>query len=76
MSREHSGRLPAALTDYIGILVNGAVLPGPSSNFYLRRGCEVLFAPEHVLRLEQVEAIKKATDRLEAEPALRWPYRV
>lgn len=60
---------------YIGILVNEPELVEPSSNFYLRRGCEVLFAPEHVVSLEKVEAVRKATARLEAEPTLRWPYR-
>lgn len=60
---------------YIGILVNEPDLVDPSSNFYLRPGCEVLFAPEHVVSVEAVEAVKKATERLEAEPTLRWPYR-
>lgn len=60
---------------YIGILASEPALVDPASNFYLRRGCEVLFAPEHVVRVEAAEAVKKATARLEAEPTLRWPYR-
>ncbi len=33
--------------NYIGVLASKPALVDPSSNFYLRPGCEVLFAPEH-----------------------------
>ncbi len=60
--------------NYIGVLASKPALVDPSSNFYLRRGCEVLFAPEHAVRVEKAEAGARAARHLDREPTLRWPY--
>lgn len=59
---------------YIGVLSSKPALLDPSEGFYLRRGCEVYFGPEHVVRVEAAEARRRAIRHLEREPTLRWPY--
>ena len=57
---------------YVGILDNEPATIPSDSEFYLRRGAEVPFRPEHVIAIS-TPPVEYAAERLATEPVRRWP---
>jgi hypothetical protein len=57
---------------YIGILANQPAVIDPADPFYLQRGVEIPFRPEHVIDIDDPPA-DYAAQCLAEEPRRRWP---
>lgn len=60
------------LDQYLGILLNEPACVDPSSDFYLVRGTEIPFGPEHVIAVDNPPP-GFAAAWLNSPPARRWP---